>query len=95
MINLVELKEAAGQVYNIGNDQEITILELAKLVKEMTGSASEIVCIPYDQAYEAGFEDMRRRVPDLTKIKAAVGYEPKMDTRAIIASVIEHEKTKL
>lgn len=95
MIDLVDLKEAAGQVYNIGNDQEITILELAKLVKEMTGSTSEIVCIPYDQAYEAGFEDMRRRAPDLGKIKAAVGYEPKMDTRAIIASVIEHEKSKL
>lgn len=95
MIDLVDLKEAAGQVYNIGNDQEITILDLAKLVKEMTGSASEIVCIPYDQAYEAGFEDMHRRVPDLGKIKAAVGYEPKMDTRAIIASVIEHEKSKL
>ena len=86
------LEEAVGQVYNIGSDQEITILELAKLVKEMTGSSSLIDLIPYDQAYEEGFEDMQRRVPDLAKIKAAIGYAPSTGIREIISAVVEFEK---
>ena len=86
------LEEAVGQVYNIGSDQEITILELARLVKEMTGSSSLIDLIPYDQAYEEGFEDMQRRVPDLAKIKAAIGYAPSTGIREIISAVVEFEK---
>ena len=66
-----------GQVFNIGNDrEEITILELAQRVKERTGSQSEIVLVPYDKAYEEGFEDMPRRVPDLGKSARLIGYEP-------------------
>lgn len=95
LIGLVGLAGAAGQVFNIGSDQEITILELAKLVKEMSGSDSAIELIPYDQAYEEGFEDMMRRVPDLAKLKSALGFEPRTDIRGIIASVIDHEKTRL
>ena len=95
LIGLVGLAGAAGQVFNIGSDQEITILELAKLVTEMSGSDSPIKLIPYDQAYEEGFEDMMRRVPDLAKLKSTLGFEPRTDIRGIIASVIDHEKTRL
>src|SRR5262249_13263642 len=69
LAGLIEKEEAFGEVFNLGNDEEITIRELAQNVREMTKSASEIVYIPYDQAYEAGFEDMQRRVPSLDKIE--------------------------
>ncbi|PJA28456.1 MAG: nucleoside-diphosphate sugar epimerase [candidate division Zixibacteria bacterium CG_4_9_14_3_um_filter_46_8] len=83
---------AVGQVFNIGNGQEITIYGLAELIKEMTGSSSEIQLIPYDQAFESGFEDMRRRVPDITKLSELTGYEPKMDLRESIKQIIEYYK---
>ncbi len=67
---------AVGQVFNIGSTEEVTIGELAEMVKMLTDSRSEIVLVPYDEAYEAGFEDMPRRVPDLTKIGALIGYRP-------------------
>ena len=70
------LERVNGEVFNIGSNEEVTIYELAERVKARTGSNSEIVLIPYEQAYEAGFEDMRRRVPDLRKIKAAIGWQP-------------------
>ena len=92
VVRLLDSETTVGQVYNIGNGKEISILELARLVKEMTGSSSEIVLIPYDQAYEEGFEDMPRRVPDITKIRKAIGYEPTLGIRAILEKVIEHER---
>ena len=95
LIQLIDHDEAAGRVFNVGNDKEITILDLARLVKKLAGSDSPIVTIPYDQAYEEGFEDMRRRVPDLSRIKKAIGYEPQTDIEAIIASVIEYEKDRI
>jgi UDP-glucose 4-epimerase len=67
---------AVGQVFNIGSTEEVTIGELAEMVKMLTDSRSEIALVPYDEAYEAGFEDMPRRVPDLTKIGALIGYRP-------------------
>jgi UDP-glucose 4-epimerase len=67
LINLANHAGAVGQVFNIGSDQETTIENLAKLVKEMTNSSSEIIYIPYAEAFEEGFEDMPRRVPDLGK----------------------------
>jgi len=67
---------AVGQVFNIGSTEEVTIGELAEMVKMLTDSRSEIVLVPYDEAYEAGFEDMPRRVPDLTKIGALIGCWP-------------------
>jgi UDP-glucose 4-epimerase len=67
---------AVGQVFNIGSTEEVTIGELAELVKMLTDSRSEIVLVPYSEAYEGGFEDMPRRVPDLTKIGALIGYRP-------------------
>lgn len=93
LIKLAENQRAYGQVFNIGNDQEITIEELAKLAKKRTKSKSEIKYIPYDQAYEEGFEDMVRRVPDLTKIKSLIGYESTYTIEQILDEVIKYIKS--
>ncbi len=87
---LVAEPRAVGEVFNVGNDQEITILELAERVRDLTGGRSEIVKIPYDQAYEAGFEDMPRRVPDLAKVGHLVGYKPEVGLDEILARVVDH-----
>jgi UDP-glucose 4-epimerase len=92
---LAEEPRAVGQVFNIGNTEEISILDLARRVKAMTNSASEIVLIPYDQAYEAGFEDMPRRVPDLTKIHALIGYTPTVGLDEILQRVIAQTRETL
>jgi UDP-glucose 4-epimerase len=94
VMRLVKERKAVGEVFNIGNKQEVTILRLAEMVKELTGSASEIIFIPYDKAYEAGFEDMPRRVPDLSKVHALVGYEPKVQLHEIINNVIQYFRTQ-
>jgi len=83
--------QAVGQVFNIGSNQEISILSLAERVKELTQSASEIVYVSYDEAYEEGFEDMPRRVPDISKISALVGFRPKMGLDGILESVIDYQ----
>ena len=94
LLRLAESEEAVGQVINIGNDsREVSIMDLAKLIKEKTGSKSEIVLVPYSQAYEEGFEDMPRRIPDLTKIKKLIGYDPKVGLDGILDRVIEHFTT--
>ena len=90
MVALIDEPRAVGQVFNIGNGHEITIGDLAVKIKSMTGSQSEIVTIPYDQAYEAGFEDMPRRVPDISRIRSLVGYEPTVQLDEILQRVIEH-----
>jgi len=90
MVALIDEPRAIGQVFNIGNGHEITIRELAEKVKKMTRSSSEIVTVPYDRAYEAGFEDMPRRVPDITRIQALVGYRPTVDLDETLTRVIEH-----
>ncbi len=90
MLRLVNEPKAVGQVFNIGNKHEVTILQLAEIVKSLTGSASRIEFVPYDKAYEEGFEDMPRRVPDLTKVTQLVGYEPKVQLNEIITRVIEY-----
>jgi UDP-glucose 4-epimerase len=82
--------EAVGDVFNIGSREETDILGLAHLVKEITGSDSEIVFVPYDEAYGQGFEDMARRVPDLSKIRKLIGYEPSRNLRDIISSVTDY-----
>jgi UDP-glucose 4-epimerase len=93
LVGLLDYDGAAGEVFNIGSQQEVSILELAKKVKAATRSASEIVLVPYDQAYEEGFEDMVRRVPDTGKIAAAVGYAPKVGLDEILKRVIDHLST--
>jgi UDP-glucose 4-epimerase len=90
MIALAQHPAAVGEVFNIGNGQEVTILELAQRIKAMTDSSSPIVKIPYDEAYEKGFEDMPRRVPDLTKIRRLVGYEPRVSLEEILRRVVDY-----
>ena len=81
--------DAVGQVFNIGTTNEITILDLAKKVKEMTGSKAEIVLVPYEKAYEEGFEDMPRRVPDISKIQELIGYKPSLTLEQTLQRVID------
>jgi UDP-glucose 4-epimerase len=88
VIALINEPRAIGQVFNIGNGAEISIRDLALRIKELTGSGSPIVTIPYDQAYEAGFEDMPRRVPDITRISALIGYKPEVELDEILTRVI-------
>jgi UDP-glucose 4-epimerase len=90
LIALASHPGAVGEVFNVGNDQAISIYDLARLIVQRTGSASEITCIPYDVAYQQGFEDMRRRVPDIAKIHQLVGFQPTMQIEGIVDSVIEY-----
>ena len=90
LLKLVDEPRAVGQVFNIGNKEEVTILKLAEIVKARTQSSSPIEFVPYDKAYEEGFEDMPRRVPDLTKVSQLVGYAPKVQLNEIITKVIDY-----
>jgi len=92
VVRLMAEPRAVGQVINVGGCEEVTINDLALLVKEMTGSRSEIEYIPYEKAYGPGFEDMQRRCPDIGKIRELIGFEPKVDLRGIIRSVIDYYK---
>lgn len=85
---LMNRPEARGGVFNIGNDEEVTILELAQRVRARTGGKSTIRMIPYGEAYTAGFEDMQRRVPDLSRIRALTGYRPTRNLDHILTDVI-------
>jgi len=92
---LMDHPDAPGRVFNIGSTEEVSIGELAELVKVMTESKSEIVQIPYDEAYEAGFEDMPRRVPDTSRIRDLIGFRPTMTLEQILEKVIAFEKTRI
>lgn len=94
LIGLMNSTEAEGQVYNVGARGEISINDLALKVIELTGSTSEIVRVPYDQAYETGFEDMQRRRPDTTKVHALLGWEPTRDLTDIINDVVADFKSR-
>jgi len=89
---LMEEPKAEGQIFNVGNNEEISIKNLALLVKEMTGSHSELEFIPYEKAYGPGFEDMDRRCPNIDKIEKYIGFRPRHDLRSIIRSVIKYFK---
>jgi UDP-glucose 4-epimerase len=78
-----------GEVFNVGTPHEVTIGELAERVKRLTGSASPIVYVSYDDAYQPGFEDLRRRVPDLRKIQGFVGYAPLVPLDDTLRRVID------
>jgi UDP-glucose 4-epimerase len=94
LVALAENPKAVGEVFNIGNDrEEVTILDLARRVKQRTESKSEITLVPYDKAYEEGFEDMPRRVPDIAKIRALTGYEPTVELDEILTRVIASLRT--
>ncbi|MBV9925950.1 MAG: GDP-mannose 4,6-dehydratase [Acidobacteria bacterium] len=90
LVALMDAEESVGEVFNIGSSEEVSIMELARRVKELTGSKSEIVTVPYDEAYEEGFEDMPRRVPDTSKVAALVGFKPTVTLDDILKSVIEY-----
>jgi UDP-glucose 4-epimerase len=90
LIALVERPEAVGQVINIGNTQEVSMYALAERVKALAGSSSPIKLIPYDEAYESGFEDMPRRLPALGKVEAMIGYKPQFSLDDILHQVIDH-----
>lgn len=92
---LAEHSDVAGKLYNIGSTEEVSILALAEKVKTQTGSASEIVLIPYTEAYPSGFEDMQRRVPDIGRINARLDWKPTRDLTEILTSVIEFEKSRM
>ena len=94
LVKLVNEPRAIGQVINIGNAQEITIERLAERIRTLSGSKSIIKHIPYDEAYESGFEDMPRRVPDLTRIKELIGYTPEHGLDDILLQVIEYFRKK-
>ena len=88
LIKVMDRPESVGQVYNIGSSEEVSIRTLAERVRELTNSTSEIVLVPYAEAYEEGFEDMPRRVPDTTKIGKLVGFKPRMKLDDILREVI-------
>ncbi len=95
IIKVADHREANGEVYNVGSQHEITILDLARRIKDLTASDSRIVFIPYEEAYEEGFEDMMRRVPDLTRINRLIGYKPRVQLDETLRSVIEDVRSRL
>jgi UDP-glucose 4-epimerase len=92
LIKLMDHPDSVGNVYNIGSTEEISIFKLAEKIKELTHSDSEIVLVPYDEAYEEGFEDMPRRVPDTSKINQLVGFKPEMKLEGILETVISYHR---
>ncbi|MDX9979906.1 MAG: GDP-mannose 4,6-dehydratase [Lentisphaeria bacterium] len=95
LADLLACPQARGEIVNLGNNQEVTIRELAERVCQLAGSNSEVVLIPYDQAYGEGFDDMRRRVPDLSKAARLIGYQPRRQLDTILGDVIDFERGQL
>ena len=93
LLLVIDSDKAIGQVFNVGNNQQISIMDLAKKVIEITGSKSEIKKVPYSEAYPAGFEDMQRRVPDISKIKNALGWSPAIGLDQIIRDIADFHRT--
>jgi UDP-glucose 4-epimerase len=94
LADLVTRDDLYGQVFNIGSTEEVSIAQLAERVRQATQSDSEIVYVPYNEAYGEGFEDMRRRVPDISKIQNVLGWEPTACLNEIIGDVIHHQMTR-
>jgi len=95
IMGLASHPDAVGQLYNIGSTEEVTIDQLAERVKALTGSQSSIVHIPYQEAYAPGFEDMQRRVPDVSRIEALLGWQPKNSLDTILRTVLAYERERL
>ena len=95
LLRLIGTPEAIGQVFNIGNDSEVTILELAELIRAKAKSQSEIKLVPYSEAYEPGFEDMMRRVPDVTRLERMIGFRPRTSLEAIVDDVLVDLRARL
>jgi UDP-glucose 4-epimerase len=95
LIDLAVEEQAVGTIFNIGGLREVTILELAQIIKEMTGSSSEISFVPYSCVYGEGFDDVPRRLPDVTKLRSLLGYQPDRELRQILEDMIAHERKGL
>jgi UDP-glucose 4-epimerase len=95
LIGLMSNAACRGEVFNIGNDREISMNALAEMIRTRAGSSSAIRHIPYAEAYGPGFEDMLRRVPDLSKIRRQIGYSPTWSLEAILDDVISHIRAEL
>jgi UDP-glucose 4-epimerase len=87
LLLVMDSDNAVGEVFNVGNNQQVTIMDLAKKVIELTGSSSTIEKITYEKAYPEGFEDMQRRVPDISKIKKVLGWTPEINLDQIIKDI--------
>jgi len=92
LIRLMAEPAARGQVFNIANDQEVTIHQLAEQVIAATGSKSEIKLVPYDSVYPVGFEDMARRLPDVSKLQRTIGFRPRRGLSEIISDIIDEKR---
>ena len=92
ILALIDCPDAAGEIFNIGSTEEITIQELAEKIIELTNSKSTILHIPYEEAYEKGFEDMKRRVPDIEKINNLIGWQPKVGIDELLTKIIEYHR---
>jgi len=95
MIALAQHPGAVGEVFNVGHTKDITILDLALLVKLLTHSPSDIVTVPFEQAYESGFEDMQRRLPDTTKLRRLIGYRPTLGLPAMLETIVASQRAEL
>jgi UDP-glucose 4-epimerase len=93
LVALTENEEAFGRVFNVGGQQEVSIIDLAEKVIDLCGSSSKIRYVPYDEAYEEGFEDMQRRVPDITRVQNLVGFEPEVSLDEVIKSVLAEQRS--
>ena len=95
ILRLIATPATVGNVFNVGNDEEVTILRLAEMVREAAGSSSEIRLVPYSEAYAEGFEDMLRRVPDVRRLERTIGFRPRTPLSAIIADVVADQRARL
>ncbi len=95
VLALVETPAAVGQVVNIGSEDEVTILQLAEVVRELTQTDSDIVLVPYTEAYAEGFEDMLRRVPDVSKLERLIGFRPRTTLEEIVRDVVADQRSRL
>ncbi len=94
LLSVLEEPSAEGDVFNIGSTEEVSILEVARRIMDATGSDSEVSLVPYDEAYGEGFEDMRRRVPDTSKLRRLTGWEPRHRLDEIIAEVVADQRSR-
>jgi UDP-glucose 4-epimerase len=95
LVRLMDTPSAYGEVFNVGTDREISIAELAAKVRAAAQSRSQIVCVPYKEAYGAGFEDMERRVPDLAKVRQWIGYQPERTLEQTLDDILQYVRGQL
>jgi UDP-glucose 4-epimerase len=94
LLRLIGNPNAIGGVFNVGSDEEVSIRQLAEMVRDAAGSESPIAYVPYAEAYAEGFEDMHRRIPDLTRLQAMIDFRPTTPLRSIIADVVAEQRAR-